>query len=328
MRLLVAGAGSIGRRHTENLLRLDAGDVAVFDPDARVVGAVTTALGVKGYATLADALDAGPEAVLVCTPTHRHLEVARAALEAGAHVFIEKPVALSLEGVAELGTTARERGRVVAVGCNMRFHPGVAALRTALAAGVVGRAVCVRARFSHFLPSWRPGKDYRETYSARRAEGGGILLEGVHEIDYVRWLGGEVATIGAWAARLSTLEIDAEDCATVQLRLAGGAAGLIHLDALSPVKRRGCEIIGETGVLRWTSEGKAPEVVTVTRETVETRETILRLDAYDGNAMYLEELRCFLAATRGAATPLAGLDDGRRVLEIALRARAIAEGGR
>jgi predicted dehydrogenase len=328
MRILVAGVGSIGRRHAENLVRLEAGDIAVFDPDPAAVGAVTAALGVKGHVTLAEALDAAPEAVLVCTPTHRHLDVARAAVEAGAHVFIEKPVALSPDGVAELAAVAHERGRVAAVGCNMRFHPGVTTLRQELEAGVVGRAVCLRARFSHYLPNWRPGKDYRDTYSARRAEGGGILLEGVHEIDYVRWLGGEVDAIDAWAARLSSLEIDAEDCATLQLRLSSGAAGLIHLDALSPVKRRGCEVIGERGVLRWTSDGKAPEVVTVTRDTAAGRETVLRIDAYDGNAMYVEELRWFLAAVRGEATPLARLDDGLRVLEIALRARAIAEATR
>src|SRR5207249_1712700 len=117
------GVGSIGRRHAGNLLRLDAGDVAVCDSDAAAVAAATASLGVKGYAVLADALAAGPEAVLVCTPTHRHLDVALAAVEAGAHVFIEKPVTLTLDGVPALEAAARARGRVVRVACNMRFHP-------------------------------------------------------------------------------------------------------------------------------------------------------------------------------------------------------------
>jgi predicted dehydrogenase len=325
MKFLVVGAGSIGRRHAQNLMTLDAGDVSVCDPDGDAVAAATSTLGLKGYAALDEALAAGPDAVLVCTPTDLHLDVARAAVEATAHVFIEKPVALSLDGVAALGEQAGARERTVRVACNMRFHPGVTALRAAIESGAAGRVRMIRAWFAHYLPSWRPYRDYRRTYSARRAEGGGILLEGVHEIDYVRWLGGEIEAIDAWAARLSALEIDAEDAASLRLRLAGGAAGLIDLDALSVVKRRGAEIVGDEAVLRWTSDGKAPEVVSVVRETARAREVLLQIENYDGNLMYLEQLRAFLAAMRGEPSPLAGVQDGARALEIALQARAIAE---
>src|SRR6185369_13479350 len=125
--------------------------------------------------------------------------------------------------------------------------------------------LCFRARFSHYLPNWRPGTDYRTSYSARRAHGGGIVLEGVHEIDYVRWMAGEVASVSAWAGRLSGLDIDSEDCALITLHCKSGAVAQIHLDYLSPLKLRGCEVVGEDAVLRWASEGKAPERVRVTR---------------------------------------------------------------
>jgi predicted dehydrogenase len=325
VRVLVVGVGSIGRRHATNLVRLGAGAVAVCDRDGTAVAAVTATLGVKGHTDLRDALAEDPHAVLVCTPTDQHVDVAHAALDAGAHVFIEKPLGLDLSGVVALGAAARARDRLVKVACNMRFHPGVATLRAALAEGMIGRPLLFRASFSHYLPNWRPDRDYRATYSARRAEGGGMLLEGVHEIDYVRWLGGEITAVTAWAARLGGLDIDAEDCASVQLMLAGGAAGVIELDCLGATKRRGCEIIGSRGVLRWTSEGKAPEVVTVRLETSQERRVLAQMDGYDGNAMYVEELEWFLRAIRGEATPLATLEDGARVLELALRARAIAE---
>jgi predicted dehydrogenase len=325
MKFLVVGAGSIGRRHAQNLMTLDAGDVAVCDTDADAVAAATSTLGVKGYGALAEALAAGPDAVIVSTPTHRHLEVACAALEANAHVLVEKPVALSSDSVLALAELAAARERTARVACNMRFHPGVSALRAALESGAAGRVRVIRAWFSHYLPNWRPYRDYRQTYSARRAEGGGILLEGVHEIDYVRWLGGEIEAIDAWAARLSALEIDAEDTASLRLRLAGGVAGLVDLDALGVVKRRGAEIVGDEAVLRWTSDGKAPEIVTVTRETARVREVLLEIDSYDGNLMYLEQLRAFLAVTRGEAAPLATVQDATRALEVALQARAIAE---
>lgn len=326
MRVLVAGLGSIGRRHARNLLALGAEAVWGCDPDAGARDAVARDLGIEAVADLGSALARRPDAVLVCTPTHRHLEAARSALAAGAHVFVEKPIAASLDGVAAFAAEARARGLIVLVGCNMRFHPGVATLRAALDAGRVGRPLYVHARFSHHLPSWRPGTDYRRTYSARRDEGGGILLEGVHEVDYVQWLAGEAASVAGLTGRLGDLDIDSEDYALVTLHLKSGAVAQIQLDYLSRLKLRGCEIVGDAGVARWTSEGKAPERVRVTCADAGASETLLYESAvYDGNLMYLDEMRHFLACVAGDAVPLVDAEQGGRVLELALMARESAE---
>ena len=323
MKVLVVGAGSIGRRHLANLRALGADRISLCDVDGPARQAAASAFGVDAYARLEEGLDTGPDAVLVCTPTHLHLPVLRAALETGAHVFVEKPLAASLEGTAALAALARERGRVVLVGCNMRFHPGVAHLKEALATGVPARPLTFRARFSHYLPNWRPGTDYRQSYSARRVHGGGIVAESVHEIDYLRWLGGEVVRVAGHVARLSDLEIESEDWALLLLELQSGALAEIHLDYLSPLKLRGCEIVGVDGVLRWTSEGKQPEAVRVERfdPAGARRETLYASEAYDGNAMYVEELRHFLDCCAGGAAPLLDLDGARRVLALTLAAR-------
>ena len=325
-RFVVIGAGSIGRRHAKNLVALGAGTVTVCDPDPAACETAVREIGCAAVTGLDAALAPGPDAVLVCTPTHLHLPAARAAIAAGAHVFMEKPIAESLDGVADLVAAARAARRMLLVGCNMRFHPGVAALKHALDEGTPRVPPCFRARFSHYLPNWRPGSDYRNSYSARRAHGGGIVLEGVHEIDYVRWMAGEVSSVSAWAGHLSTLDIDSEDCALVELSCKSGATAQIHLDYLSPLKLRGCEIIGEDAVLRWASEGKTPERVRVTRyRNGAEEETLLALDAYDGNAMYLEELRHFLACLDGTETPQLDGEQAYRVLELALAARDAAD---
>jgi predicted dehydrogenase len=328
VKFLVIGAGSIGRRHAANLRRLAAGSVTVTDSDVARLEHVARELGVQAVPRLDAALDAGPDGVLVCTPTHLHLGMARAAVEAGAHVLVEKPLAPSLDGVERLAEAAHRHGRRLYVGCNMRFHPGVATLRRGLTAGVVGRARSYYARFSHSLPNRRPaGQDYRESYSARRAEGGGVIVDGVHEFDYLRWLGGEVASVDAWAAHVSDLEMDVEDTAMVMLEFVSGAIGHVLLDFVSPAKLRGCEVIGETAVMRWSSVGKAPEHVRVSREQPgRPPEILFETDNYDSNDMYVEELRHFVDAVGGATPPLAGVADGTRALALALSARAAAEG--
>jgi len=327
MKFLVVGVGSIGRRHASNLRALQVGSVSVTDCDRARLDDVARELEVRAVPHLDAGLDAGPDVVVVCTPTRLHVEMARAAVDAGAHVLVEKPVATTLDGVEGLAEAAERRGRRIFVGCNMRFHPGVTTLRRAVAAGAVGRARAYYARFSHWLPNQRPpGQDYRETCSARRAEGGGVILDGVHEFDYLRWLGGEVAGVEAWAARVTDLDIDVEDTAMVVLEFMDGGIGRVLLDFVSPVKLRGCEVLGETAIVRWSSVGKVPERVSVVRDVPgRASEVLFQADAYDGNDMYVEELQHFVDAIGGATPPLADLGDGARALELALRARAVAE---
>ena len=325
MNMLVVGLGSIGRRHVRNLRALAIGAVSGCDPDPAARDAVRAESGVAVFGDLGTALAARPDAVLVCTPTHRHLETARAALAAGAHLFIEKPIAAALDGVAALAAEARARRRVVLVGCNMRFHPGVQALKASLDASRPRRPLYFRARFSHYLPNWRPGTDYRVTYSARRDEGGGILMEGVHELDYLGWLGGDIGVATAWTGRISDLEIDGEDYALIGLTFKSGAQAQLHLDYVSPHKLRGCEVVGVDATLRWTSEGKAPERVRVTRATAGTEETLFESPGWDGNEMYVAELRHFVACVEGRERPHLDAEGAARVLELALTAREAAE---
>src|SRR5262249_418599 len=156
--------------------------------------------------------------------------IASAALAAGADVLIEKPIATTLAGVADLLTQAERLGRRIHVVCNMRFHPGVATLHRSLSR--VGRPLFAPAQFAQYLPDRRPGVDYRTIYSARADMGGGIVLDAIHEIDYLAWFFGPTERVIAEAGRLGELEIDVEDYAAVVLTHGGGVRSEIHLDCL------------------------------------------------------------------------------------------------
>lgn len=323
MTLLVVGCGSIGWRHLTNLRVLNAGDLIACEADEETARRVEAHFGVRVYRRPEDALVAAPQAVLVCTPTHQHVAVARLAILAGAHVFIEKPLAASLDGVPELLGSLEGRGVVSLVGCNMRFHPGVSHLKALVDSGELGAPLLVRSWFGHYLPNWRPGRDYRTTYSAVAAQGGGVILEGIHEVDYAQWLAGEIRTIGAHGGRVSALNIDGEDTALLALSFAGGARGEIHLDYLRPVKARGCEVVGTEGLARWTSDGKNPEVVRVEAwdRTGQGHRIVYQSDGYDANLMYLAEMKHFLDCVAGTDTPQVGVRDAARVLALVLDAR-------
>jgi predicted dehydrogenase len=326
MKIAVAGLGSIGLRHLRNLRTLGVADLIGCDPNpAARAAAAGLAPTVDTFDRL---LDDRPDAVCLCTPNHLHAEGLARALEAGAHVFVEKPIAHRLDGLAQLAARADARGRIVLVACNMRFHPGVAAVRDVLAAGEIADACVLRGWFAHYLPNWRPGVDYRATYSAQAEQGGGIVFDAIHELDYARWLMGPIAAVRASGAHASSLEIDTEDLASLDIRFTSGASGSLALDYIRPVKSRGCEVYGPSGIVCWRSEGKSPERVHValTRADGVTR-SLVEQPAYDGNEMYLAELRHFLACLEGRETPAQSASDAIDVLGWAISARAAVTAG-
>ena len=324
MKLLVIGAGSIGARHAANAAPL--AETAVVDLDAARAQRAAEAAGVRWFADLESSLAWKPEAVIVATPTDRHLEPASAAIEAGAHVLVEKPIAARLDGVAALLAKAESHGRKLFVGCNMRFHPAVKALRQGLAAA--GRPLTARAYFGHYLPNMRPNVDYRTVYAAHAAQGGGVILDCIHEIDYLAWLFGPVVAVTAAAGHLSDLEIAADDFAVLVLRHDSGVVSILHLDYMQRLKRRGCEIVGSQATLLWESEGKQPERCVV--RALETARTAILYESADlpGNEPYVEELRAFLAAIEGASAPLLDGATATAELAVALAAQESARSGR
>src|SRR5258708_39222550 len=160
-----------------NLRKLGVQRLAAVDPDAERLRPATEELGVAGFPDLAPALAAfRPQIVFICTPPAFHVEHALQSLRADADVFIEKPLSHCLDGVGELSSEASNRGRVVQVGYNLRFHPGIRTLKRLVNDGVAGRIFWARAGVGKYLPDWRPSRGRRESDNARRGAGGGLTF--------------------------------------------------------------------------------------------------------------------------------------------------------
>jgi predicted dehydrogenase len=326
MRILVVGCGSIGARHARNLSGEPGVEVVVTDLDPSRLAAVQGP-NISTVTTLEEGLADSPDAVFVCVPNHLHLEVARQAVDHGSHVFIEKPISHTPVGVGELITEARDKGKVLMVACNMRFHRPISLIREWLDRELIGRPLFGRFGYGNYLPNWRGGRDYRDSYSSRAGWGGGIMLDAIHEIDYARWFLGEPVSVNAVADRVSDLEIDTEDTATIFLSFATGAVGDIHMDYLRPVRGRSCELVGDRGMIVWNAQGKSPEESTLQRydrDGSKREELFLKEDL---NSQYVEEVRHFLACLDNRGTPALDGLGGKRVLDIALAARQAASSG-
>jgi predicted dehydrogenase len=165
MKILIAGYGSIGRRHYQNLRALGVDDVTFYRTGHSKLMTDEIEDAEIDY-DLIHALHRKPDAVIVANPTSLHLETALAAAESGCHLLIEKPLSHSLSGVKEFAAAVNRHGSRVLMGYQFRFHPGIIAIKKAVIEGAIdcgrrpiGESTCpagTHGRITGILTALRP----------------------------------------------------------------------------------------------------------------------------------------------------------------------------
>jgi predicted dehydrogenase len=327
-RLLVVGLGSIGTRHVR-LIRTLIPDVQITVLRHRSCQGLLP-LGIDHcVTTLEDALLLRPQAAVIANPATHHLEIALPLAQSGVHLLIEKPIAASSSQVSDLIAICQNQGVVLMVAYQLRFLLSLQHFRKLLNQERIGRVYSVRAEIGQFLPDWRPTMDYRQNVSAQANLGGGVLLELSHEIDYLRWLFGDVLWVNAVIRKQSALEIDVEDVAYLILGFNNPTSGnhliaSLGMDFLRHDTTRTCTVIGETGTLRWNALTGTVDIFSQggsTWQTLFVNPTMHRDDAY------LAEWHHFLECIYGKETPLISGQDGLAVLQIIEAARRSSQFG-
>lgn len=319
LKFLIVGFGSIGKRHFNNLRQIGGAEVSlltgqpVSPPDTRL------------YRSPAETLDQKFDAVFITNETALHVPTAIAFAERGNHLFLEKPVSDSLEGIDKLTSLVKKNNLKVMVGYNMRFHPVVKAGKDLVREGRIGPIISARIAAGQYLPDWHPGEDYRRSYSASRERGGGVILDLSHELDYTRWFFGDASRIFSLIGRRSDLEIETEDNAEILLEFKGGTWCQIHLDYLQRPPERLFRLVGTRGIIE-------ADLIAGKLRVAETDKTgweeVSTNSDFQSNDMYLEEIKSFMDYLGGAAadSPVS-LADGIKVLQTALAAKESARTG-
>ena len=202
MRSVVVGLGSIGKRHAENLKGLG-------------VEVVTTDIG--------DKLRFDVDCAFICTPTQFHVEHAIEYLKRDIPTFIEKPLTWTLDDLPKIDPY---KDKICMVGCNLRFHPSIIKAKTIADSKKV---IFARAETGYYLPFWRQ-TDYKKSYSA--SEYGGIVIDAIHEPDYLYWLFGNFKQLKVVCDKVSDLEVKKEDIAEIGIIFESGVSASVHMDYL------------------------------------------------------------------------------------------------
>ena len=322
MKILVVGCGSIGEKHIRNLIDISSHNIIAFDTSKERLDVIKEHFNVVTCDDLEQCFDDGVDAVIVCTPPSTHIQIADQAIANGAHVFIEKPISDRIDDLDELIEKAANNKKIISVGYCFRFSEGLKMVKSFIDSGKLGRILSVKAEFGQYLPDWRPWQNYKQSYTAKKGLGGGIILDGSHEIDYLYWLVGDVREVFCFADKISNLEVETEDTAEILLRFSNGAIGEIHLDFTQRAYSRNCKIIGEMGTLIWDFGEQTVRFYSANSKEWETYD----VDA-DANLMYIEEMKHFLECIDSSSIPLIDAIQGKRVLEIALAAKESSEKG-
>lgn len=338
MKVLMVGLGSIGQRHMRNLLTI-LGEEAEFiayrvrKNDTVITETLSVEEGVTldkkysfvSFGDLQEALNQGPQAVFICNPSSLHMPVALEAARNGCHLFIEKPLSHNLEGIDELASLVKQNNLVTFVGFQLRFHPCFIKLKKLLAEERIGNLLAVHMEVGEYLPAWHKWEDYQGMYASRRELGGGVVLTQIHEIDYAIDLFGCPRSVYAIGGHYSSLELDVEDTANVIMECPHKNRTLpvfLHMDYIQRPPSRKCRVIGEKGAI--TMDFHALSVSTVYNSG---EEELYKIDDFDRNRLFLDELTHFLACIDGKEVSLVDVKKARSGMAVAIAIKKSMENG-
>ncbi len=307
IRALFVGLGSIGQRHFRNLVKVLSAQGKTFRIDAvrrtpqQLPEDIQNALG-RQYSSEKDVLEEY-DLLFITNPTMLHYETLRQLGNKANRIFIEKPV--FHDSALDLAPLSLESQKIYYVASPLRYTRIMQFLRKYLA----GRKVySVRAMCSSYLPEWRPGQDYRKTYSAHRAEGGGVGIDLIHEWDYLAYLFGFPKQTASYRAHVSDLEIDSDDIA-VYIGQYDDKLVSVYLDYFGRKTRRELEIYLDddvlvadfiTGQIRWLRSGKVMNL-SESRDVYQKEELnyFLRMDIMDANSSGIQHALNVLRIAEG-----------------------------
>ena len=323
--IVVVGCGSIGQRHIRNLAEVGVDEIIGVDHDEQMLNEAKKSGADLTYSDLAPAIQQNNiDAGFVCVPNHLHIQIASQLADKGIDLFIEKPLSHTMDGVTDLISKTKENNLISLVGCNLRFHPGIQTIKELLDKDAIGKTVSVKIEAGSYLPGWHPDDDYKNMYSARENEGGGAILDFIHEIDYARWLFGDVSSVSAMAGTYSDLELETEDLGAMLLEFENDLIGELHVDYVQRSYSRSCKVIGTNGTLYWEwQQGSVEEFDPEAEQWVSHR-----LPEWTMNDMYIDETRHFLQSIENRDETISGLESGKSALEIALAAKRSNTEGR
>lgn len=313
--ILIVGCGSIGERHLRCFQKTGRARVAACDADPALLSAMGERYQADLQPDFAAALaDPGLDAVVVATPAHLHVPMAAAALRAGKHVLIEKPLAVGLEGTEQLTDLRDQSGLSCRVAYTYRSIATVLALKAFLQDSPFGQPLAMHVQSGQHFPHFRPA--YRDIYFKSHETGGGAIQDGLtHLVHAAEWLIGPIEWVYCDASHQALEGVTVEDC--VHLSARAGRAMLQFSYTLFQAPNEGLLTIHcAKGSMRIEFHRQRWGTMPLGEDVWTWR------DAPDGERddVFIAQAAAFLDAIEGKPCHLASVEEARQTLRVNIAA--------
>lgn len=323
--VLIIGAGGIGKRHIRGFLKTGRARLSVVEPHEGRRNEVLKDCNVEtGYTDMAEADLKTFDLAVICAPAHVHVPLALACARADLPFLLEKPLAVTMDGVDSMIEEVNNRGLVARVGYVRRTGREMQEMRQQILDGKIGKLRLCYINCSQDFPKYRP--DYRSTYYAKRETGGGAMLDAAsHLVDVLLWIFGPPFEVSAMYDRMQLQEVECEDACLISVRFKNGCMAQINMNQFQKPNEFTIEVVGTKGNLlldmatlkyagddsgTWDEHdyaaGKRPGEMHEARFALQAE---MMMDAIEGKACCLttldearDNLRIILAARESYAT--------------------------
>ena len=302
MNVLLVGLGSIAAKHIAALKQLA--------PSARIV-ALRSAKDAVPHPQVQNIyhlneLPFQPDFALISNPTSEHYRTIEELMSLSCPLFIEKPSLHNLSGAEQLLKKIRAQKLMTYIGCNLRFHPCVQFLKRYIVEKQP-RINEVNIYAGSYLPDWRPGRDFKQIYSANPALGGGVHLDLIHELDYTFWFFGKPQQVQRILRSRSSIEIAAIDYAHYCLQYESFTAA-ITLNYYRKIPKRNCELVFDDDI--W--------ILDFIKGTIESKDKLIFASETDVKATYVAQMHYFLECLEKKQPTMNDIAASVEVLKICL----------
>ena len=302
MNVIIVGLGSIGKRHVKVLRHL-ASDIKIHDLLNVDIDFVKDNQ-INVLENFNQGISTKPEFVIISNPTSKHVNTALAFAKQKVNLFIEKPLSHNLENILKLTRVIKNINLSVTVGFQMRFHPLLKIIYDLIKKGKIGELLAFNGYVGQYLPDWRPKQDYRNTSSAKKQLGGGVLMDISHELDIAISIMGKVKNTISNMSNISDLEINTEDSVNVLLNHDKSITN-ISLNYFDRKYTWESKIIGTKGTLNW-------DYVNGTLEFVDKGGSIKKWKNpknFTRNDLFIRQLDHWFSVLQGEKMPIVSIEN-------------------
>ena len=258
---------------------------------------------------------------IIASAASRHITFFQQILDKGLPTLVEKPIAASATDARKMEAVAKIATFPPVVGYNIRFSNAFQSVANVIKKGMLGTVFCVQAVVGQNLENWRPGRDLKSTVSSSRQEGGGVLRELSHEIDYLCYLFGEITHVNGSLGKRKFKSFDVEDTALLLLSCNFNNDALpisLNMDFTRHDCSRHCYVIAERGTLHWDALNG---IVSIKRPSGKIEQIY-----DDPNDLELSSINMWNAFLTGDLTSFSDLSSARKIVEQIERIERVSVG--